>query len=222
MDVQDLHIFVHGEPAWHTRSRRPQASPIGRFLPAIFPALRSLGRGGLLTPGPLFVHACAMETTKADFCVFARVRNSVIASCEALLHRPPGPKFGCQERARGVYPNILATGEHVNCRVAILRPDVDCKMRFRNNDDAGDAPRSKFMEHRLNDGRPGGTRRIHKGRLNPRYVIKAIRLAFIQIEYDLGANGSVSRGLACRRNSDQSARHVGSRRINLERLGIVV
>jgi hypothetical protein len=157
-----------------------------------------------------------METTKADFCVFARVRNSVIASCEALLHRPPGPKFGCQERARGVYPNILATGEHVNCRVAILRPYVDRKMRFRDDDHARDPARREFVEHRVYDRRPGDTRGIHERLLDPRYVVEATRFAFVQVEHDLRTKHRARRSVVCRRGKRRMSRHVSGSRSDLE------
>src|SRR5205809_4810544 len=133
--------------------------------------LGSLRIGGGLAPGLWLAHPCAMEATEASFGVLAGSGTSVIASCEALMHRSLGPKLACQERARGVDLNVLAAREQVDCRIAILRPYVDGKMRFRDDDHAGDAPRSEFVEHRLDDGRAGDARSIDECLSDPFNVV---------------------------------------------------
>src|SRR5207248_4398295 len=67
-------------------------------------------------------------------------------------------------------------------------------VRFRNDDDPGDSPGGEFVEYRLNDGGPGGNRRIHERRFDPFKVIKAIDLALVQIEQHLRAD----HGMPCR------------------------
>ena len=89
-------------------------------------------------------------------------------------------------------------------------------MRFRDDDDAGDSPRSEFVEHRLHDRRAGDARSIDERLLDPFDVVEVPRLAFIQIEYDLRAKYGAPRRLVFRRGKRRMSRHVSCFRTDPE------